>query len=369
MTPVAITFVSSHAKQGGSERVLETLLGRLGPDWIRSVVVLETGPFLHRLDDMRIGHEVIGCSGRALSIFKASLRLRRHLRRDRPALVHANGVKAALVAVIATLGLGTPVVWAKHDFSWDGRIGNLIARRARLVVAVSHALLSSFPHRLAPRLRVVHIGLDIPTGDRNSARSGLQQLVGTTHPIVTLTGRLHSVKGHDDVIDIAGDVSAAVPGMRFAFIGGDDPSTPEVGLRLRQEVHELGLEAVVIFLGHRDDAIELQRGAEVGLIPSVVDDRGMGREGFPLSGLELMAVGTPIVGYAHGGLPEMVGACARLVLPGDRNGLKRELVHLLKEDAKRRQLSRCATERVTSEFTVDKMIEGMTDAYTEALQP
>ena len=368
MTPAAITFVSSHAKRGGSERVLETLLEHLVRTGTPSVVVLEKGPFLQRLDELGIDHEVIGCSGRVLSICKAALRLRRHLRRRKPELVHANGVKAALVSVVATIGMQIPVVWAKHDFSWDGRIGNLIARRARLVVAVSTALLSSFPHRLASKLRVVHVGLHVPSGDRASARAALQRLAGTTGPVVTLTGRLHSVKGHDDVIDIAGDVSAAIPGVRFAFIGGDDSSTPDVGKRLRDKVARLGLEGVAIFLGHRDDATELQRGADVGLIPSVVDDRGMGREGFPLSGLELMAVGTPIVGYAHGGLPEMVGTCARLVLPGDRNGLKRELIQLLKDDSRRRELSRCGTERATSEFTVDRMIQGMTAAYSEALR-
>ena len=55
----------------------------------------------------------------------------------------------------------------------------------------------------------------------------------------------------------------------------------------------------------------------------------MGREGFPYVGLEAMAVGTPVVGYEHGGLPEMLGDCGLLVSPGDRNALGEAILHLL----------------------------------------
>ena len=74
----------------------------------------------------------------------AERRLRRRLRRDPPEVVHANGLKAALVSVLATMGTRLPVLWVKHDFSFDGRLAALVARRCRIVVTVSAAVAETF---------------------------------------------------------------------------------------------------------------------------------------------------------------------------------------------------------------------------------
>ena len=58
--------------------------------------------------------------------------------------------------------------------------------------------------------------------------------------------------------------------------------------------------------------MELIAGSDVLVIPTVA------REGFGIVGLEALAVRTPVVCYAHGGLPEQIGECGVLVLPGDR---------------------------------------------------
>ena len=69
----------------------------------------------------------------------------------------------------------------------------------------------------------------------------------------------------------------------------------------------------------------------------------MGREGFPYVGLEAMAVGTPVVGYAHGGLPEMLGECGLLVPPGDRAALRHAILDVLENEAERDRLAGCGS--------------------------
>src|SRR5262249_38543235 len=77
---VPVTFLSSHAQLGGSERYLELLLDRLGPDWVHGVVSLEDGPFVGRLRAR--GHPVLVLPTPArLGILPAAWRLRRLLRR------------------------------------------------------------------------------------------------------------------------------------------------------------------------------------------------------------------------------------------------------------------------------------------------
>jgi glycosyltransferase involved in cell wall biosynthesis len=93
----------------------------------------------------------------------------------------------------------------------------------------------------------------------------------------------------------------------------------------------------------------------------------MGREGFPYVGLEAMAVGTPVVGYAHGGLPEMVGECGRLVPPGDRDALREAILELLRDPGLRERLADCARARVRTEFSLDRMVGAMKERYREAV--
>src|SRR5262245_35871222 len=99
--PVPVVFVSSHAGEGGSERYLEALVGHLGPAWVRAVVVLDEGPFVDRLRAAGVTVEVVP-TGRRAGIASGAVRLRAVLRRLEPAVVHANGVKAALVSGLAT---------------------------------------------------------------------------------------------------------------------------------------------------------------------------------------------------------------------------------------------------------------------------
>jgi glycosyltransferase involved in cell wall biosynthesis len=358
-----VEFVSSHAKLGGGERYLETLVSRLGPEWNRRVVALEHGPFAERLEAV-----VVPTGAGWSSIVTSAGRLRRLLRADRPDVVHANGIKAALVAVVATLGTRLPVVWVKHDFSYDGPLARLVARRSRLVVAVSAALTETFGPERPPKVRVVHTGIDDPAVDRVAARRHLLSALGDPEPeaAVALVGRLHPVKGHEELLAAAPDVLDRFPRSRLVFIGGEDPSTRAYAARLRERVHSLGLEQVVTFLGHRTDVIELLAGCDVAVVPSVRVNTRMGREGFPLTGLELLAVGTPIVGYADGGLPELVGDCGLLVPAGDRKALATEVARVLDDSELHDRLGRCGRVRVRERFGVESWLEAMKSVYREA---
>ena len=79
--------------------------------------------------------------------------------------------------------------------------------------------------------------------------------------------------------------------------------------------------------------------------PSVPAERG-NTESFSLVALEAMLVGTPVVGYAEGGIPEVVGPCGLLVPTGDRHALRNALLRALRDDQLRSRLARCGRERL-----------------------
>ena len=122
-----------------AERYLSLVLDWLPPERTKAIVLLQDGPFAEQLRAEGREVSVIPTSPRLPGIVRSAGRLRRMLARDRPDLVHANGIKAALVAVVATLGTRVPAVWVKHDLSFDRSLARPLALGCRVVVAVSEA--------------------------------------------------------------------------------------------------------------------------------------------------------------------------------------------------------------------------------------
>lgn len=363
--PVGVSFVSSHALGGGSERYLELLLERLGEDWVRGVVLLQEGPFAERLRSLGYPVEIVSTPRRA-GIFPAALRLRRALLGQAPQVVHANGVKAAMVAAIAMTGTGIPVLWLKHDFSWDGPLARLVAWRCRTVVAVSSAITTIFGPWLARRVRVVPNGIPEYARDRESGRRAIADLTGSTDaPTVLLVGRLHPAKGQIELVEAAPLMLERRPDLRFVLLGDEDPTQPAYAEGVRRRVAELGIDREVVFAGHRSDPLRIMSGSDVIVLPSVPDERGAGKEACPFALLEAMAVETPVVAYAAGGIPEVLGDCGRLVAEGDRAALADAIVGLIEDEDERRRAAACGRERVRTRHSLEATVEAMRRAYRE----
>jgi glycosyltransferase involved in cell wall biosynthesis len=363
-----VTFVSPFAHLAGAERFLELMLTSLPRSQIRKVVFLKDGPFVARV--RAAGHPVtvIPTSARPPGLVRSAWRLRRLLAHDPPDLVHSNGVKATLVCALALLGKDIPLVWMKQDLSFDRSLARPLARRCRLVIGISSATLETFGRRLRPRLRLVPYGLPPVAVDREAARQAMRALLpGLTDDvrIAALVGRLYRMKGQHELIEVAPEVLERFPNVRFAFLGDEDPSVPDYAERLRFRIRELGIGSAVSFVGHRDDARELIAGCDLIVIPSVPAERG-NREAFSLVALESLFVGTPVVAYAEGGLPEVLGQCALLVPTGDRAGLRDAIVKVLEDKALRARLADCGRERARREFRLERMVESIVACYREA---
>jgi glycosyltransferase involved in cell wall biosynthesis len=365
--PVRVAFVAPYAQLGGSERYLRFLLETLGPEWVGDVVVLQEGPLVAELEALVKRPPLVVPTGPgARDIVRAARALRREV--FRPGhdneVVHANGLKAALVCVLATRRI--PVVWVKHDFSWDGRLANLVARFCNTVVGVSRAVVETLP--ATRRVEVVHTGMPETSVDETAARRHVLDVVGAgdDDSIVLLVGRIHPAKGQVELVEAIPRVVETSPHARFVFLGGEDPNTTSYARRVRARVTELGLDGRVSFTGHRDDAHLFVAGADVVVIPSVRDERGMGREGFSLVALEAMMLGTAVVAYDDGALREVLGDCGALVPPGDRGELARAISKVIRDAERRADYERCGRDRVRARFRVDDMVEALRSVYARA---
>jgi glycosyltransferase involved in cell wall biosynthesis len=363
--PVSVTFVSSHAVLGGSERYLETLLGELGPGWARRVISLQEGPANERFRE--VGHEpvVVHTTGSPLSILLSTWRLRRLLHRQRPDVVHANGIKAALMCVLATRRI--PVIWVKVDFSWDGPLARAVARLSTRVIAVSEAVTEALPRRAD--VSVVRLGVALPPVDREASRRQLRDLLDAPAdaPVVTLVGRLHPAKGHHELLAVVPELLRRLPETRIAFIGGDDFSQPECAAGVRQRIEDLGLGHRVKLLGFVADALSLVAGSDVVVVPTVSDDPRV-KEGGSLATVEAMALGRVVVAYGHGGLPEVLGDAGCLVPPGDRQALGQAILRVLTDAPLRIRLGEAALARAAERFSLARNTEILEGHYRAVIR-
>lgn len=151
---------------------------------------------------------------------------------------------------------------------------------------------------------------------------------------IVQVARFNEVKNHKGLVDA---VAALVrrgdgedDGLRVALVG-TGPLEPEV----RRQVRELGLEGNVEFLGLRDDVPDILHDSKCFVLPSVY-------EGLPMSILEAMAAGLPVVATAVGGVPDVVqdGVTGVLVKPGDTEALANAMDELLVDPERMSALAR-----------------------------
>jgi glycosyltransferase involved in cell wall biosynthesis len=155
-------------------------------------------------------------------------------------------------------------------------------------------------------------------------------------PVVLSVGRLHPVKGHDILLDAFASVASRMREARLVIVG-DGGCQP--GLELQAE--RLGIAARVTFAGAGDAAAVRDRlgHARCFVLPSR-------SEGLPLALLEAMAAGTPVVATRVGGVPEVTGdSAAVLVAPEDPVGMAAAIERLLGDARAATELAVLARER------------------------
>ena len=187
-----------------------------------------------------------------------------------------------------------------------------------------------------------------PTGPLTVAHGRNGAYGDSVARLLAFAGRL----GPQKSLDVALEAVAAVPGVTLA-IAGDGPDRASLERRAR----ELGLEERARFLGSlpRDRILRLFRAADAAVLSS-------SWENFPHTVVEALAVGTPVVSTAVGGVPEVVadGENGLLVPPGDPAALAAAVERLFDDDALRARLARAAAPSVaghTEEATFARIEE------------
>ena len=173
---------------------------------------------------------------------------------------------------------------------------------------------------------------------------------------VLFLGRLGKRKGTYDLLEAAAKTVGTHRNLRLVF--GGDGEIVQTQARAKQ----LGIEDHVKMLGWIQ-AVERQNylsSAMIYVLPSY-------NEGLPMSVLEAMAAGMPVVSTPIGGIPEAVtdGVEGFLVAPGDVDSLADRMKHLLQDDDLARRMGEAARRKVETTFSSDVILPKLERLYIE----
>ncbi|HEY7188684.1 MAG TPA: glycosyltransferase [Vicinamibacterales bacterium] len=284
----------------------------------------------------RLGVGVVVLDETRTSTLGIFLGLVRVLRAHHFDLVHLHKYKDGVLGSMAARLAGVPcIVRTMHGLAeplhgWKqlkARIYDALDRitlqcLADLVIAVSQRMTETlWESGYHPRMvTCIRNGLDLRhvTAMRQSQDVRRELGVDADAPLIGTVGRLSAIKGHVHLLRAARRVLACQRGARFLFVG-DGPLRNELLITAA----ELQLAGACVFPGARRDVYDVVSAMDIFALPSL-------NEGIPMSLLEAMALGRPVVASAVGGIPEVIQdrVNGRLVPPGDDAALAEACLEL-----------------------------------------
>ena len=293
---------------------------------------------------------------------RAYRNLRQLMTDVKPDLVHCHSSKAGLLGRLAASAEKIPVVFTVHGWafesgiSWPMRVTGLVSEhfasrscKHQHIITVAEADRElGHAKRVHPldRMTTVHNGVaDVPF--RSTPASG-------NPPIIIMVARFFQQKDHDSLLEALATIKLP---FHVQFVG-DGPRLAEITAKTER----LGLNDKVSFLGDRHDVPELLSKAHIFALSSLW-------EGFPISILEAMRAGLPVIASDVGGVCESVtdGVNGLIVKPKDVEGLHQAIQRLLSDGSARERLGSAGRRAFEAQFGKRQMLEKTRQVYGKLL--
>ena len=366
--PLRVMFLITSMPVGGAETLLVNLIRRLDRERFTPELccLKQLGPLGEELArEIPAHHGLLQC--------KCDLRVLPRLtnllvQRKIDAVVTVGAGDKMFWGRLAAWRAGAPVVLsALHSTGWPDGIGRLNRLLTPITdgfigVAAAHArhLVDNerFP---AEKVRIIPNGVDTerfrPSQDsRLAIRRELK--IGGAAPVCGIVAALRPEKNHSLFLRCAAIVHERLPEAQFLIVG-DGPQRS----KLEAAAAACGLGESVRFLGARSDIPELLAAMDLFALTSH-------NEANPVSILEAMSVGLPVVSTRVGSIHESVqdGKTGFLDEPGDAAALAQHWEQLLRDPQSAQRMGEAGRERVVSQWSLQRMVAGYEDFIEEIYQ-
>ncbi|MEW5836467.1 MAG: glycosyltransferase [Pseudomonadota bacterium] len=323
---------------GGAERSALEVARALVAAGHRSVVVSAGGRLVERLQAEGSEHVTLDIGRKSLGTLARVGALRRVLKSLDADIVHARSRMPAWIGRLAIRGMARKphFITTVHGLNSPGRYSAVLLRGER-VIAVSQTVrayvLGHYRWLEPARVRVIPRGIDpeaFPYGHRPDDAwqkvffAEFPQLAGA--PLLTLPGRGTRLKGHHDAIELLADLRDRGVAARLLLLGVLEPGREAYAEELRELVRSRGLQSQVVMTPPRDDI------RDIYAMSALVLQLSNKPEAFGRTVVEALSLCRPVLGYAHGGVGELLAELypAGRVPLGDREKLVERAAELLR---------------------------------------
>ena len=354
---------------GGVERGTLEIARALVAQGDTSLVVSNGGRLVAQLEAEGSTHLSLPIHKKALSSLWQIWPLRALIRQHRPDIVHVRSRIPAWLTHFALRGIPADecphLISTVHGFYSVNRY-SAIMTQAEKVIAVSDSVVHYITehYKNCPPEDIVRIyrGIDpkaFPHGYQPSAQWINQVLVDfpqlENRFLLCLPGRITRLKGHEALVELMAELKPLYPQLHAVVVGGADPKKQAYLEELEQTIKSQGLTDDITFVGHRADIREWLAFSDVVLSLSNQ------AETFGRTALEALSLGTPVIGWARGGVAEIL---TQLYPAGliPVNNQKRLLAEI------RRHIDQLQTVAPVSIFSLNQMCEQTLALYRQVHQ-
>ncbi|HEY3393581.1 MAG TPA: glycosyltransferase [Lacipirellulaceae bacterium] len=355
--PLRVLFMQTDMRIGGAEMITASVIRRLDRDRFAPELccLKERGALGEELAAEIPVHHGLLCGKYDLRVWPRLTRLLR--RRHIDAVITVGAGDKMFWGRLAAWRSGVPViVSALHSTGWPdcvGRLNRLLTpvTDAFIAVAESHGKFlveqSGFPEN---KVAVIRNGVDTdrfaPGHDVVAVRRELG--LGETDPVVGIVAALRPEKNHELFLELARRVKAELATASFLVVG-EGPRRAH----LERMAGDLGLQSSVRFLGARSDVPRLLSAMDVFALTSHV-------EANPVSILEAMSIGRPVVATNVGSIHEAVieGQTGFLVPPGDAAKFADRILQLLHAPLLAHSMGIAGRQTVVRHWSLESMVGG-----------
>ncbi|GGA47582.1 glycosyltransferase [Dyella nitratireducens] len=323
---------------GGAERSVLEMGQALVQAGHRSVVISAGGRLTAQLEAEGSEHITLDIGRKSLSTLGRLGRLRRILRELKPDVVHVRSRLPAWMGWWALKGMSPKphFITTVHGLNSPGRYSAIMLRGERIVVVsqtVRDYLISHYHKLDTARIRIIPRGIDpeaFPYGHRPDESwqkaffNEFPKLAGA--PLLTLPGRGTRLKGHHDAIELVAELKQRGIDTRLLLLGVVEPGREAYVQELKDLIKGRGVENHVVMAPARQDV------RDIYAMSALVLQLSNKPEAFGRTVVEALALCRPVLGYAHGGVGELLAELypAGRVPPGDRERLVERAAELLR---------------------------------------
>ena len=360
-----LVYTITKAELGGAQRHVYDLIESLHHEYEIHLIVGSLGWLADQCRELGISVHHLPTLTRSINMLLDILAVKEFInliKQVKPDIIHAHSGKPGVIARLAGAICKIPVIFTAHGWGFDPNAPKLRSNAAFVVeklltpLAAKIICVCESDRQLAIKLKVVDGDQVVTISNGIRHIDTLLSTPETDPPQLIMVARFN--KQQKDQHTFMNAIKMLDEGIKVLFVG-TGPDWEEA----KNIAQNLDILFRVSFLGDRLDVETLLAKSQIFVLTTHY-------EGLPVSILEAMRAGLPVIATNVNGIPEQVvdGVTGLLVPHEDVNALVQALTTLINDPDMRRRMGEEGAKKLTKEFTVEQMVAKTKLVYQSIIQ-